>query len=152
MKLGLLSKEEVFNFVEFNISGNSDIYFKCDSESKFLNLDVFNIFAGCFERSNHLYDFYGATKFNTRNIIPLKNELVLNLQVLKATANLEEFKQYLSAIFLGKNVLKQLEEQDKGWITRWRAYHRKLVQVNQSLIALCDKCVVEERTLWIINF
>jgi len=152
MKLGLLSKEEVFNFVEFNISGNSDIYFKCDSESKFLFIDIFNIFAGCFERSNHLYDFFGATKYNSRNIIPLRNELSQNLEIIKNIEKLDDFKSYLTGIFLGKNLLRELEEQDKGWVTRWRAYHRKLVQINQSLIALCDKCLVEERTLWVINF
>ena len=152
MKLGLLSKEDVFNFVEFNISGNSDVYFKCDSESKFLYIDIFNIFAGCFERSNHLYDFYGATKYNSRNLIPLKNELEENLKVIKKIDKLEDFKHYLAGIFLGKNLLTELEEQDKGWITRWRAYHRKLVQINLSLIALCDKCILEERTLWVINF
>jgi len=152
MKLGLQSKEQVFNFVEFNISGNSDIYFKCDTESKFLYMDVFNIFVGCFERSNHIYDFFGATKYNSRNIIPLKNELHDNLEKIISITNLDEFKGYVAGIFLGKNLLKELEEQDKRWVTRWHAYHRKLIQVNRSLIALCDKCVLEERTLWVINF
>jgi hypothetical protein len=85
-------------------------------------------------------------------MIPLKNELKQNLDIIMDIDKLDDFKHYLSSIFLGKNLLKELEEQDKGWITRWRAYHRKLVQVNQSLIALCDKCIVEERTLWVINF
>ncbi|HUX53186.1 MAG TPA: hypothetical protein VMV56_02095 [Williamwhitmania sp.] len=152
MKLGLLNREEVFNFVEFNITGNSDIYFKCDSESKFLNIDIFNIFAGCFERSNHLYDFYGATKFNSRNLIPLINELKENMNHIKAINSLEEMREYLSSIFMGKNLFEELERRDKNWKARWRAYVRKLIQISQSLISLCELCVTEERTMWVINF
>jgi hypothetical protein len=152
MKLGLLNREEVFNFVEFNITGNSEIYFKCDSESKFLNIDLFNIFVGCFERSNHLYDFYGATKFNSRNLIPLINELKENLNKINNINSLEELREYLSSIFLGKNLFEELERRDKNWKSRWRAYARKLIQINQSLINLCEECVAEERTMWVINF
>ena len=64
------------NFVEMNITGDNDNYLRCDRESKYLDSDVFNLFVNCFESANKLYDYFGPTKYNSRKIIPLRNELI----------------------------------------------------------------------------
>ena len=56
MQLSLMKKSEIIDFVEFNITGDAENYNRCDDESLYLGADVFNIFASCFERSNHLFD------------------------------------------------------------------------------------------------
>ncbi|MDX9854812.1 MAG: hypothetical protein RBS81_13605, partial [Tenuifilaceae bacterium] len=76
MKLGLMTRDECIDFVEFNITGDGENYNKCDPESLFLNMNLFNIFASCFERSNHLFEIPGQNMYNVRKIVPLQNELL----------------------------------------------------------------------------
>ncbi len=74
-----LFDSDYLNIVELNTTGDDENYIKGDSESKFVEGQVFNIFTCCFENANKLYEFFGATKYNVRKIVPLKNELVKNL-------------------------------------------------------------------------
>jgi hypothetical protein len=150
MKLGLMTKDEIIDFVEFNITGDSENYNRCDDESLYLNTNIFSIFAGCFERSNHLFDFIGPTMYNSRRFIPLKNELNDNLEKLLAINNIKQFQDYMTGIFLGRDLLKVLDELDPGYEKHWRGYMRKIIQVNRHLMRLIDRCIEEERILWVI--
>jgi hypothetical protein len=152
MKLGMMTKNECIDFVEFNITGNSETYNKCDEESVFLNANVFNIFAGCFERSNHLFDAVGPTMFNARKIIPLRNELDANLEKLLVIETIDEFKKYVTGIFLGRDLILDLAKADPLWEQCWKFYLRRLTVINRDLILLVDKCVDEERILWFIGY
>lgn len=152
MKLGLITKNECIDFVEFNITGDPENYNKCDEESLFLNSNVFNIFAGCFERSNHLFEFIGQTMYNSRKIIPLRNALDENLEKLMLIENLDEFKRYVTGIFLGRDLLVDLVQVDPLWEQCWKFYLRRLTIINRDLIKLVDKCIDEERTLWVIGY
>lgn len=152
MKLGLITKNECIDFVEFNITGDPENYNKCDEESLFLNSNVFNIFAGCFERSNHLFEFIGQTMYNSRKIIPLRNALDENLEKLMLIENLDEFKRYVTGIFLGRDLLVDLVQVDPLWEQCWKFYLRRLIIINRDLIKLVDKCIDEERTLWVIGY
>ena len=152
MKLGMMTKNECIDFVEFNITGNSETYNKCDEESVFLNANVFNIFAGCFERSNHLFDAVGPTMFNARKIIPLRNELDANLEKLLVIESIDEFKKYVTGIFLGRDLILDLAKADPLWEQCWKFYLRRLTVINRDLILLVDKCVDEERILWFIGY
>lgn len=152
MKLGLMNKNECVDFVEFNITGTSERYNKCDEESLFLNANVFNIFAGCFERSNHLFDAVGPALFDIRKIIPLKNELDANLGNLVLIETIDEFKKYVTGIFLGKDLILDLAKADPLWEQCWKFYLRRLVVINRDLIALVDRCINEERILWFIGY
>jgi hypothetical protein len=152
MKLGLMTKDECIDFVEFNITGDSENYNKCDPESLYLNCSVFNIYAGCFERSNQLFEFVGQTMYNSRKIIPLKNELNENLEKLKSIQNIDEFKKYVTGIFLGRDLLIDLTKVDPIWEDCWKFYVRRLTVINRDLLSLIDKCIEEERTLWVIGY
>jgi hypothetical protein len=152
MKLGLMNKNECVDFVEFNITGTSEHYNKCDEESLFLNANVFNIFAGCFERSNHLFDAVGSALFDIRKIIPLKNELEANLDNLVLIETIDEFKKYVTGIFLGKDLILDLAKAGPLWEQCWKFYLRRLVVINRDLIALVDRCIDEERILWFIGY
>lgn len=152
MKLGLITKNECIDFVEFNITGTSETYNKCDDESLFLNANVFNIYAGCFERSNHLFDALGSALFNARKIIPLRNELDANLGKLVLIENIDEFKKYVTSIFLGKDLIRELTKVDPLWEQCWKFYLRRLVVINRDIIALVDRCINEERNLWFIGY
>lgn len=152
MKLGLMTRDECIDFVEFNITGDGENYNKCDPESLFLNMNLFNIFACCFERSNHLFEIPGQNMYNIRKIVPLQNELLDNLTVLGQIRDIEQFKEYVTSIFLGKNLLNELKRQDSKWEVRWGAYLRKLIQINKQIIRLTDSCVEQERVLWVIGY
>jgi len=152
MKLGLMTRDECIDFVEFNITGDGENYNKCDPESLFLNMNLFNIFASCFERSNHLFEIPGQNMYNVRKIVPLQNELLDNLTVLGQIRDIEQFKEYVTSIFLGKNLLNELKRQDSCWEMRWGAYLRKLIQINKQIIRLTDSCVEKERVLWVIGY
>ncbi len=152
MKLGLMTKDECIDFIEFNITGDNENYNKCDQESYFLNSNVFNIYAGCFERSNHLFEFIGQTMYNIRKIIPLRNELKENLTTLMQIENIEDFKQYVTSIFLGRDLLVDLAQADPLWEQCWKFYLRRLIVINRNLIGLIDKCIEEERILWVIVY
>lgn len=152
MKLGLMTKDECIDFVEFNITGTNQMHQRCDNESLYLNAQIFNIFVGCFERSNHLFDILGSTLYDIRKIIPLRNELEVNFNVLRQIDTLNEFRHYVLGIFLGKNLLEELEQADAHWEKRWKFYLRKLMLINKDLIALADRCLEEEKVLWFIGY
>ncbi|MDD3890773.1 MAG: hypothetical protein PHE03_00525 [Bacteroidales bacterium] len=152
MKLGLMNKNECIDFVEFNITGTNQRYNKCDEESLFLNANIFNVFVGCFERSNHLFDTVGSALFDIRKIIPLKNELDANRENLALIETIDEFNNYITGIFLGKDLILDLAKADPLWKQRWKFYLRRLVLINRELIALVDRCVEEERILWFIGY
>ncbi len=152
MKLGLMTKSESFTFVELNISGSKQSFNKCDDDSLYLDAKIFNIFVGCFERSNHLFDIIGQTQYDIRKLIPLKNELKLNLERLNLIETFEEFKVYVSSIFLGRDLLNELSKADPMWEQYWKFYLRRLSIINVDLIALVKRCIEEERTLWFIGY
>ncbi len=152
MKLGLMTKDECIDFFEFNITGDNDNYNKCDPDSLYLNSSVFNIYASCFEQSNYLFEFIGQTKYNSRKLIPLRNELQENLDRLMAIKTLDEFKAYVTNIFLGRDLLRDLAAVDSDWERCWKFYLRRLIIINRELIALVDKCTYDERVLWVIGY
>lgn len=152
MILGLQHKEEVIDFVEFNITGDSENYNRCDNESLYLNTNIFNIYVGCFERSNHLFDFTVPTMYNSRKFIPLINELALNLKDLLSINNIEQFRKYLKGVFLGDDLIKTICDFDPDYENNWRTHMRKLIQINRHIMRLIDTCIEEERTLWIIPY
>lgn len=151
MKLEIYGSQSL-NFVELNTTGGNDTYIRCDPESKFLDSIVFNIFVPCFENANKLFDFFGSTKYNSRKIIPLRNELLNSLETFEKVKSIEEFIVTVSRKFLGKDFLEELAKKDKHWRDDWKGYLNKLILVNKSLIELAEKCADEERILWIIGY
>lgn len=152
MKIELLPKDKCLNFVEFNITGDSENYNKCDAESLYLDSDIFNLFTHCFEKSNQLYEYFGQTKYNSKNIIPLRNELLSNLDDLNAVDSFEHFKQYIDNIFMGDGFIRKLERKDLNWQKRWDEYRGRLQKVNEDLVKLIDHCLNEDRILWVVGF
>ncbi len=140
------------NFVELNSTGTNNQYVKCDPESKFVDSVVFNLFSECFEKANSLYEYYGHTKFNTRYIVPLRNQLLTNLTYLERVNALAEFQSYINGKILGKEFLLALVRLDKNWSSRWMIYHEKLVKLNKEILDLVDFCIDEDRILWVVGY
>jgi hypothetical protein len=151
MKIEIYDSQSL-NFVELNTTGDNDNYIRCDQESKYLDSIVFNIFVPCFENANKLFDFFGSTKYNSRKIIPLRNELIKNLETFKKAGTIEEFITIVSRKLLGKDFLEELAKEDKNWRDNWKGYLSKLIDINQSLIDLTEKCAGEEKILWVIGY
>jgi hypothetical protein len=46
----------------------------------------------------------------------------------------------------------ELEKIDKSWQLNWDLHKRKLMEINQHLIDLVNRCVEEEKILWLIGY
>ena len=151
MRIELFSSEYL-NIVELNTTGDNDNYIKGDSESKYVESEVFNLFTGSFENANKLYEFFGATKYNTRNIVPLRNELLSKLESFKDIKTYEQFQKYLDQIFLGQEFIDELTREDPDWKKNWKKYVNQLIKLNEGLISITDKCIEEQKVLWVIGY
>lgn len=151
MKIELFDAEYL-NIVEFNTTGDNDNYIKGDSESKYIESEVFNLFANSFEKSNKLYEFYGATKYNSRNIVPLRNELKQELELLEKIKSFNDFNSFIENVFLGGEFVEELEKDHKDWKSNWEKYLQLLVNVIKDIIKLTEKCIEEQRILWVIGY
>jgi len=151
MKIEIFNADTL-NFVELNITGDNNNYRRCDSESKYLDSTVFNIFTSCFENANKLYDYISSTKYNSRKIIPLRNELINSLEVFNSVKSKDEFSKVVSNRSFGREFMEELERNDKNWSQHWETYLEKLKQVNKELIELTEKCADEERILWVVGY
>jgi hypothetical protein len=140
------------NFVEFNITGNIEAFQRCDKDSFFMDTELFNLFSECFENSNNLYDYFGPTRFNARNIIVLLNELTANFKKIEQIDGYEAFIDFTGNKFLGTSFVLELEKTDKNWGLNWEQYKKRLISVNQQLIDIINRCIESERILWLIGY
>lgn len=147
-----LYNADLLNFVEFNLTGDNDNYNRCDEESKYLDSPVFYIFQPAFEKAHPTFDYFGGTKYNSRKIIVLLNELKSILESLNALQTASDFSNMVSSRFMGKEFLAGLDEEDSQWYTHWKEYNRKIIGVNKDLIELVEKCAFDERVLWVIGY
>ena len=151
MKLSIYSQKDL-NFVELNLTGTDEDYNKLDAESRYIDSIVFNLFISCFEKSNTLYEYYDATKYNTRYIIPLRNQLLTHLTTLQKIKTLSDFQSFLDEKVFGRDFLLALVKMDKTWMDHWPIYHEKLVKINQELLDIVDICIDEDHNLWVIGY
>ena len=151
MKLSIYRHKEL-NFVELNLTGTDENYNKLDAESRYIDSVVFNLFTACFEKSNTLYEYYDATRYNTRYIIPLRNQLLIHLVKIQKLKTLSEFQSFLDEKVFGKDFLLALVKMDKTWMDHWTIYHEKLVKINQELLDLVDYCIDEDLYLYVIGY
>lgn len=151
MKLELYDVESL-NFVELNITGDNDNFVRCAPDSKFIDSIVFNIFQPCFENSNKLFDYFLSTKYNSRKIIPLRNELIKNLESLEKVKTIEKFITLVSRKFLGKDFLQELVKEVPDWKLKWEVCFDQLKTINKDLISLTELCADQERILWVVGY
>lgn len=148
----VLHDSEYLNFVEFNITGDNDNYNRCDPESKYLDTEVFNLFQNCFENASKTYDYFAGTRYNSRTIIVLRNELGSVLENFKQISSLEAFINLVENRFMGKDFLLSLEENDRFWNRNWQDYNDLIIKVLTDLIDLVERCAFEERILWVVGY
>jgi len=147
-----LYNSDFLNFVELNFTGDNDEYRRCDPESKYLDTDVFNLFLECFEHANELFDYFMGTKYNSRKIIVLRNELFRNLEELEKISTVKDFIKMAESHFMGKDFLQELDNRAPLWQDNWKEYLGKLIAVNHELIAFTERCADEERVLWVVGY
>jgi hypothetical protein len=147
-----LFNSDYLNIVELNTTGDNDNYVKGDSESKYVEGEVFNLFTTCFENAETLYEFFGSTKYNSRKIVPLRNELLTKLESLEKIESLDDFQNHLDQVFLGQEFIDELTLEDKKWKEKWKFYLDKLIILNKGLVEITDKCIEEQRILWVLGY
>jgi len=147
-----LFNSDYLNIVELNTTGDNDNYIKGDSESKYVEGEVFNLFTSCFENAEKLFEFFGSTKYNSRKIVPLRNELLDKLKSLESISSLENFQEHINQVFLGQEFIDELTVEDKKWESKWKFYCDKLIDLNKGLIDITNKCIEEQLILWVIGY
>jgi hypothetical protein len=140
------------NFVELNITGDTDSFHQCDKDSKYIDTEVYNLFSECFENSSNIYDYFGPTKYNSRNIVILLNELNKHLTKIQRIDSFENFIDFTGDKFLGANFVIELDKYDKNWRLNWGLYQTNLISINEQLIELVNQCITDDRTLWLIGY
>lgn len=140
------------NIVEFNITGDSETYQRCDKDSLYMDTEFFNLFSVIFEKSNKLYDYFEPTKYNSRHFVVLLNELTVYAERVKKINSPDQFIDFTAGIFLGTNFVLELEKLDRNWQSNWELYQSKLLSVNEQLIAITNLCINEDRILWLIGY
>ena len=151
MRLEFFGIDEL-NFVEFNTTSDDMNFYRLNGESKFINSEMFNLFAHCFEESNELYEYYEPTKFNARKIVVLRNSLAANYEKLSVIKNQNDFILFIDNIFLGKAFLNELEKIDSNWVNNWEIYFNKIKEANQEMVSIVERCIDEIRVLWVIGY
>ncbi len=151
MKLEIFGHNQL-NFVELNTSGTNDTYEKCHPTSRYLHTNVFNLFSSCFEKSNNLYEYFGATRYNARQIVVLRNSLLSNLEQWRKCSSREDFVELISGIFLGKDFAMEIRKMDPTWDLNWETYLIKLLRINQGLIDIVTDCMDNSKILWVIGY
>ena len=140
------------NVVELNISGNKQYFIPGDAESKFLDTEVFNLFAHCFERSHPLFDYNEPTRYTSRQIVTLMNSLKRELDQLQKIENAGSLIEWIGQRFLGSGFIELLHQENPEWIKSWQAIRDQLTGVVSSLIGLIDRCIAEEKILWVKGY
>jgi hypothetical protein len=151
MKIDLFGIQDL-NMVEFNISGDHSDFPRLNESSKFMDSNVFKLFIESFEKANPHYEFYGATKYTARTIIPLYNNLKEQLEEWKSIQCEDDFIDCVGLKNMGKHFMARLAKNDDMWIENWDVYTKKLIEVNVSLLKLVDHCVEEGRILWVSGY
>ncbi|MBQ9470024.1 MAG: hypothetical protein IJU72_03615 [Bacteroidales bacterium] len=152
MNLSIQKKDEAIDFVELNITGDTVNYNRCDEESLYINSMVFNVFADCFERSNHLFDHMQPTAYNSRHFIALKNELSSNLYKLLDISNMNDFWGFMASQHMGQKMVELLGGDAPEGRKRWRRCLRHLIRDNNYITRLIDRCIEQNLVLWVIPF
>src|SRR4030042_362044 len=117
-----LCNADFLNFVELNFTGDNDEYRRCDPEAKYLDTDVFNLFLECYENANKLFDYFSGTKYNSRKIIVLRNELFRNQEDLEKITSQKGFIRIVESRFMGKEFLQELDSLNPSWHDHWTEY------------------------------
>lgn len=151
MRLEIYNSNKL-NFVELNYTGGNDTLVRCDKESLYIDSIVFNLFSPCFENANKLYEYYGPTKYNSRKIIPLRNELIKHHDKLNNIDDVKNFEKMISCHFLGKEFLDELQRFDPKYSDNWTKHKEKLVAINKKMIELTERCAYEERIIWVVGY
>ena len=113
---------------------------------------VFNLFSPCFEKANKLYEYYGPTKFNSRKIIPLRNELIKYKEHLERLKTADDLKEFVGDHFLGIEFIEVLNSKRPGWEENAEYVLDKLTRISYQLIQITELCADEERILWVIGY
>ncbi|UCG27499.1 MAG: hypothetical protein JSV24_11085 [Bacteroidales bacterium] len=143
---------ELQNLVEFSITRSNEPFITCSSESLFLDEPVFDLFLSCFEKSNKLFDYNEPTKYNTRKIFPLLNELKSFEKEIESLKSQDSFTDFLKKKSMGLQFLEHVEKDDPNWKVNWKKYRQEITDVCQKFISLVNRCCTEDKVLWVKGY
>lgn len=152
MDLSFKTNKE-FMDVEFRLNQSETSYHGANHESKFLNENLFGLFASCFAKSvdhDNQFNYYGPTKYRKNELLKLRTCLSEIEVELKSASSFEAFSQFIEKDEFTRHVLRILEEQF-DLDSEWDQILQKIIEVNRELINLVSRCIRERQILWVLG-
>lgn len=151
MKLKIQKDIRQGMYVQFDISGNTNQYNVWHKDSLYLDEVIFGVFLACFEKSVEKLIYYGPTCFRETELLRLQQELENNRDEFNRILSADDLINKILQMKVGRNFLRELELENFDLNTGWKGLVGSLVEINDTLVELTQKCIRENRVLWVLG-
>lgn len=153
MNLELKSKNDISGtcWIEFNRSGTVDKFTNWDNDSKYLDEFAYNLFTDLFENNTDDFNYYGPSYFTSGQLTKIKRDFEKRINDyinLTSLTDLIEFSKKASNSLNLDHDLQEAYEQRNRQINKLT---EDIHSLGKSLIAFFDKCILEQKSLWILG-
>lgn len=140
-------------YVEFYVGDRTEKMPSQDNNSLYLDDLIYNYaFANMFKKSNKNFNYFGETKYGQSELIDLLAFLKENSNLLEHTRSIKEFYGLVdnysgpppNTPFI--TALKQM-----GITEDWHQIVIALKEVNQGLIDIVQRCLNNNKVLWVLG-
>ena len=151
MKLNILGLKDM-NFVQVQIVSEEEEFEKLSDVAKYLDSPVFSIFRNCFELSYPDFQYSGNNLFSTNQVVSLRHRLMTQLTRILAIDNPEDLKAFIMHQIAGLEFMDELKTLYQDWHIYWEIIKDKLAGVNNDLIEIADRCIDDEKKLFVKGY
>lgn len=143
-------------YVEFGIREDSIAQKYWDhgmkfEDSVFLEDDFYGFFSNAFQLSNKKFNYYGDTKYKTEELKKLKILLEKEMENINKISSLRDFDTFVYSINAHFDFHKILEYAGIEWKKNWEEIKKQLCAVNQGLIDTVQRCLDNNKVLWVLG-
>ncbi len=150
-RLKNISDIEGTHWIEFNISGTSDNYKHWESDSKFLDEYVYNLFTDIFERHTLKFNYYSNTMYDISQLTQIKKDIINRIHEFSSGETLDDLiclsKKTANALNLSDPLNNCFENSDRNL----KKLQDGIVRLCQEMVAFFQFCIDQNRTLWILG-
>jgi len=150
MEIKLLRDIKGGPYVEFNISGDEDYFHWCKSSS-FLDELTFALFYEYFDKVSDSFNYYGPTMFTGEKLTELESEFEKITQNLNDIKSLSQFLEYLKMKKEGAYFISAMDVKCSDWRNNFEVVLNSLRDVNDGLLSIIKRCIIEKRVLWVLG-
>lgn len=153
MDLELKSKNAISGtcWIEFNRSGTVDKFKNWDIDSRYLDELAYNLYTDIFEDNADNFNYYGPSYFASGQLIKIKKDLKKRITDYKNLTSLNDLIEFVKKISNGLNLDHELQDAYGQGNRQLDKLTEDIYSLGESLIAFVDKCILEQKPLWILG-